>query len=56
MFNGDNIFITSNNQLGGITAHTVNFGPTARAMNSQLGDQLKGQVPTSAAVKIIAVL
>jgi len=52
----DNIFVTSNNQLGGITAHTVNFGPTARAMSPQLGAQLKQQVPTDANVKIVAVL
>lgn len=56
MSNGNNIFISSNHQLGGITAHTVNFGPTARAMNAQMGAQLKQQVPTSAAVKVVAVL
>ena len=56
MSNGNNIFITSNNQLGGITAHTVNFGPTARSMNPQLGAQVKQHVPTSAKVKIVAVL
>ena len=51
-----NIFITSNNQMGGITAHTVNFGPTARSMNHELGAQLKQQVPESASVRVVAVL
>ncbi|MEK7344930.1 MAG: hypothetical protein AAB176_04490 [Pseudomonadota bacterium] len=56
MSNGNNIFITSHNQMGGITAHTVNFGPAARSMNSQLGDQLKQVVPFAAKVKVVAVL
>ena len=46
-----NIFITSHNQMGGVTAHTVNFGPTARSMNHQLGAQLMQQVPASASVR-----
>ena len=50
------ISITSYNQMGGITAHTVNFGPQARQMNSQLGDQLKQNIPTSAKVRVVAVL
>ena len=51
-----NIFVTSHNQMGGVTAHTVNFGPTARSMNEQLGAQLKQQVPTIAKVTVTAVL
>lgn len=51
-----NIFITSHNQSGGVTAHTVNFGPTARTMNAQLGGQLKQHIPTTAKVTITAVL
>ncbi len=51
-----NIFITSHNQMGGVTAHTVNFGPQARQMNSQLGDQLLQNIPTSAVVRVVAVL
>lgn len=51
-----NTFITSYNQMGGVTAHTVNFGPQARQMNDQLGSQLKQNVPTSVAVRVIAVL
>lgn len=51
-----NIFITSHNQMGGITAHTVNFGQQARQMNSKLGDQLKQHIPTSATIKVVAIL
>lgn len=51
-----NIFVTSHNQMGGITAGTVNFGPTARSMNAELGEQLKANVPASAKVTVTAVL
>ena len=51
-----NIFITSHNQMGGITAHSVNFGPTARSMNENLGNQLKQQIPASASVRVVSVL
>lgn len=56
MPNENNIFITSHNQSGGVTAHTVNFGPTARTMNAQMGEQLKQHIPTTAKVTITAVL
>ena|SRR3990172_11441367 len=56
MSDQNNIFVTSHNQMGGVTAHTVNFGPTARSMNAQLGAQLKQQVPTAARVIVTAVL
>jgi hypothetical protein len=51
-----NIFITSYNQMGGVTAQTVNFGPHAREMNDELGSQLKQHVPTSVTVRVVAVL
>lgn len=51
----NNIFITSHNQMGGITAQTVNIGSIARSMNEDLGAQLKQQIPLSAAVRITAV-
>ena len=51
-----NIFVTSHNQSGGITANTVNFGPQARQMNDQLGQQLKQNVPIAAKVTVTAVL
>lgn len=50
------IDITSINQKGGITAHTVNIGPQARSMNDQIGNQLKHHIPISANVRITAVL
>lgn len=56
MSKGNFTNITSYNQMGGITAHTVNFGPTARSMNDQMGAQLKQHIPTSAAVRVVAVL
>jgi hypothetical protein len=54
--NDRNIFITSHNQMGGVTAHTVNLGPQARQMNSQISDQLKQEIPLTAAVKVVALL
>jgi hypothetical protein len=56
MSNRNNTFITSNNQSGGITAHTVNFGPTARSMDAQLGAQLKQHIPSPAKITITAIL
>ena len=56
MSDDKNIFISSHSQMGGITAHTINFGPTARSMNENLGSQLKEQIPTSASVKVVSVL
>lgn len=53
---GGNVFITSNHQSGGITAHTVNFGPAARQMNQQLGQQLQQHIPLTAKVTVTAVL
>ena len=50
------IFITSYHQSGGVTAHTVNFGPTARSMNDELGAQLRDRSPNSARVTVVAVL
>ena len=52
----NNINITSYNQMGGITAQTVNFGTTARYMNENLGAQLQEHIPTDANVRVVAVL
>ena len=51
-----NIYVTSNNQMGGITAGTVNLGPQARTMNEQLGEQLKQALPETAKITVTAVL
>lgn len=50
------INVTSYNQMGGITAHSVNFGPQARQMNNELGAQLKQHIPTTSKVTVTAVL
>ncbi len=51
-----NIFVTSHNQMGGVTAHTVNFGTQARQMNDQLGGQILTMIPKTASVRVVAVL
>jgi len=48
--------VTSYNQMGGITAGSVNFGPQARQMNDQLGSHLKELIPTDAQVRVISLL
>jgi hypothetical protein len=50
------IYVTSNNQMGGITAGSVNFGTQARSMNTQLGEQLKANIPITSKVTVTAVL
>ena len=56
MLNDRNIFVPSNNQYGGITAHTVNIAPTARFMNEHLGLQLNQYIPTDEKVSVTAVM
>ena len=56
MLNDKNIFVTSNNQYGCITAHTVNIATTARFMNEHLGLQLNQYIPTDAKVSVTAVM
>ncbi len=48
--------ITSINQMGGVTAHTVNLGPKARKMTESLGAQIKEEIPTNAKIKVTASL
>lgn len=47
--------VTSHNQSGGITAHTVNLKPVPRTMNDQIGHKLIKQLPQSAKVIVSAV-
>jgi hypothetical protein len=56
--NNDNnkINVTSNNQSGGITAHTVNVGPQPRQMNQEVAASLKQNIPASAKVTITSVM
>jgi len=56
MANDSKTNISSINQMGGITAHTVNLGPTARQMNDQLGEQLKQHVPLDKKVTVVSIL
>lgn len=51
-----NISINSHNQIGGITAHTVNFGQSPRSLNEELGRQIKHNIPTTATVRIVAIM
>ena len=51
-----NVFVTSHNQMGGITAQTVNVGPQARTMNVQLGQNLLAAIPNDSEVTVTAVM
>jgi hypothetical protein len=44
--------VTSYNQSGGITAHTVNIEPRRRQMTERDGAQIKQHVPTNATVRV----
>lgn len=59
MFNKNqtkNISITSNNQSGGITAHTVNIGTTRRQLDAASAQQLLKALPKNKPVKVVAVM
>jgi hypothetical protein len=56
MQNGKNVSVTSYNQSGGITAHTVNIGPAARSMDEELGQQLRQHIAATAKVTISAIM
>lgn len=57
MFNkNQNISITSNNQSGGITAHTVNIGSTRRQLDPASAQQLLQTLPKNKPVKVVAVM
>lgn len=59
MFNknqNQNISITSNNQSGGITAHTVNVGAQPRQLTVAFAAQLEAQLPRGKPVSVAAVM
>jgi hypothetical protein len=57
MFNkNQNISITSNNQSGGITAHTVNIGSIRRQLDAASAQQLLQALPKNKTVKVVAVM
>ncbi len=59
MFNNNhnhNISVTSNNQLGGITAHTVNIGSPRRQLDAVSAQHLLQELPKNKPVKVVAVM
>ena len=48
--------VTSHNQSGGITAHTVNIGPQQRTVTEALRQQIRTQVPRIKPITVIAVM
>lgn len=50
------INITSINQQGGITAHTVNVGQPSRHINDDVKNQLNNQLDKSRKVDVVVVL
>ena len=57
MFNNNqNISITSNNQSGGITAHTVNIGSMRRQLDAASAQKLLQTLPKNKTVKVVAVM
>jgi hypothetical protein len=59
MFNNNqnqNISITSNNQSGGITAHTVNIRSARRQLDAVSAQQLLQALPKNKPVKVVAVM
>ena len=59
MFNknqNQNVSITSNNQSGGVTAHTVNIGATPRQLNAASAQQLLQGLPRDKPVTVVAVM
>ncbi len=51
--------VTSNNQSGGITAHTVNLGPQARNMSDPWAARIKQQIndlPRDKPITVLAVM
>jgi hypothetical protein len=48
--------VTSYNQTGGITAHTVNLGPQPRRMDETLKAQILSEIPRSKPITVAALL
>jgi len=59
MFNknqNQNISITTNNQTGGITAHTVNIGSARRLLDAASAQQLLQALPKDKPVRVVSVM
>jgi hypothetical protein len=50
------VFITSVNQSGGITAQTVNLGPSQRHLGQKDAALISANVPKDATIKVQAVM
>lgn len=48
--------VTSHNQSGGITAHTVNIGSQQRTITEALKQQIRTQVPRALPITVVAVM
>jgi hypothetical protein len=57
---GNKIIITSHNQQGGITAHTVNIGPQQRSLSNpntaQLKEQMLREFPRDKPIDVMCVM
>lgn len=51
----NNIFITSHNQSGGITAHTVNIARLPRWVDATLIKEINNKIPKGSIVNVNAV-
>jgi hypothetical protein len=51
-----NINVTSHNQMGGVTAHTVNVGRPSRSLNDGLRAQIMRDLPRDKPITVIAVM
>ena len=51
-----NVFVTSYNQSGGITAHTVNVGAQPRHFNAETAAQLTQMIQKGKPVNVVAVM
>lgn len=59
MFNknqNQNISVTSHNQSGGITAHTVNIGAQPRQLTAASAAELEAQLPKAKPVSVAAIM
>ncbi len=48
--------VTSHNQSGGITAHTINFGPQQRRMDDKLKSEILSLIPKTTSISVIALM
>jgi hypothetical protein len=54
--NRPNINITSHNQMGGVTAHTVQIGKVQRVLGDVLKNQILSQLPRDKPITVLGVM